>query len=646
MDKKVRSNSVGRTTVDDEDCGPWAKVIKEATAYAFATDDNHHAPETAANSRRRETSFAVLMEEGIQRVDQSLIFLDMLQMLLEQQEHRECPPSNPPIPPVFLDGHHEKDEGTNHRSNSKSKPSTLARRSPSNSKPASLVKSKREKNNETKKMYPTIKSKSQRTKSLSSNRYAMIASDTDDDSDTDNDNAIANDDKIAFEDSKPSARAKIERNLSAEAHPFVPIDDLPSNPEKPSVETHPMDTVRLLIRLHASQSDLHAKKARLLAMQRRWLLGAGSLQSSIMALSKGLGLADNAISAIVAAMDTNDITGWNNYAYDGSTIDGAPILIQTNTAVDKRRAQLEKDAEITSVSSNYLSIQKNRYINLADAKVARLERILRPIWNSRDAAKKRIGMGKWKSNQQPNEYSQYTKTRLKHEEELWSIEEALQHLQDTEESTSVLVDEANQLREKLKVMRFAKNRYNGYHPNLPSRSSPRTVSDSQRRDNKTKLPSYLEMIADDYGWVYTGGIGGQDCVQFFEKWVGFGFKGQSHAAAIPQTIDLPDWSITGYEEPNAETGNLGAATGASTGGSFVLVKLDFYFLTGTVQTVVEYPATYNDAGAVMQHAWSSTMSFTLNKDDIDGQAMYRQILMDPLLAHSLNGSTNVAILPS
>ncbi len=631
----MRSNDFGPAMFNHEISGPWAKAIEEATAYAFVFDDKrYHQPGAISSLPGRFLPLS--MGEGIERVDRSLIFLDELQVLLEQQEHKECAPLNPSEPPPFLDGH-EKD---------------------ADSKPPASGTPKEDNKKRAKKKASAKKSKNGKNQFMSKNRYAMIALDSEDDSsgscNSGNDSVIydsiigknigpttINDDR---KDSKPAAIPNIETNLSAEAHPYVPSpsfgedDDYGHIPRlQPSNQHRSMDTMRLLIRLYASQSDLHAKKARLLAVQRRWLLGASSLQLSFIALAKGLELADKAISAVVAAVDTGDVTGWTDYASnDAQMHGGVPSTIAVDTRADHRRAQLEKDAEITSVSSNYLAIEKDRYIRLAHAKVEKLKMILDSTWKSRDAAKKRIGVGKWKSNKQHNSKSYFTQTREQHEEELQSLEEALCHLQDTVMATSSLMDEASKLRETLKQIRFAKNRNNGYRPKPHSRHSPQTVMGYQLPE-----PSYMEQIAKSCGWTFTGGIGGQDCVQFFERWMSVGFH--DPAAAISQNNDLPDWSISGYDPNNPDSSNFGAA---EVTGSFVKAKLDFYLLTGAVQAVVEYPITYNDEGVMMQPAWTSTMQMILDKENVDSLANFHQILIDPLTAVSIHGGTNVANLHS
>ena len=647
---------------ENKDCGPWQNSIQEATMYAF-----FFASENERHDINPSTVWMGTKEE-ILRVDRSLVYLEELQLLLEQQDHKEGPPLNPSHPPSFFN--EDRRDDLHSTSGRRDDYPSCFRTNESNStsklsSSRSKKKKKKSKNSTNKTNNSIANAQSRMYQSTFKNRYASIAFDNDD-SITSNDSDIEGDiETLRIDtnrtDSNVYADAKIEMSLSIEAEPYVPslsfgededseggvlhLQQQPqpqANQEQQSPQHDHMDTLRLLIRLYASQSDLHAKKARLLAVQRKWLLGAGALQSSIVALTKGLDLADTAISAIDVFTDTAyATTGWAEFSSPQEIIASynvPPTIGAVEEFTDHRRAELQKDAQIISVSTCYLVDEKDRYIKLAHREVAKLEKILNPLWKGREAAKKRIGNGQWKSNTKTNPKPSYlTKTRRKHEEELWSLEEALKQLDFSEAATSSLVEEADRLRERLKQLRFTKNRYNGRRHHV---NSPQTVVDPEHHE--TRGSSNLELIADDHDWEFTGSIGGVDCVQFFEKWIDVRFEGQS-PATIPKTISHPNWST---ECDLAVNPASGIANIDEIAGSFVLVKLDYYFLTGAVQTVVEYPTVYNDEGVVIQPAWSSTLRLDIDKDDVDGVALYRQVMMDPLTAHSFLGGSNVALLHS
>jgi hypothetical protein len=433
-----------------------------------------------------------------------------------------------------------------------------------------------------------------------------------------------------------------------------------------------MDSMRLLIRLHASQSDLHAKKARLLAAQHRWLPGVGAIQSSITALSQGLELADEAISKIVVAVDVANYNHWHHndndseHEHDTTAATATARIIGT----DHRRAQLERDAEISSVSTAYLVVEKDRYIKAAHQQATRLGRILGQMWRARDAAKKRIGADEWKNNKNRGESRfaiRFANLRLQHEQELWSLEEALEQLESSQADTSSLVDEASRLREKLRDIRYTKNRYNGRHPIVLRR---RTVDPTKDGHGTavSLVSSYLSYPnAEEYGWTFTGCINGEDCVTFFEKWVGVGSQHQPHVTVtgLPNSSSSSCWDES---DPNKPSDNANANANANNHnygkvGTFVMIKLNFHFVTGAVRTVVEYPAVFDGEGNVVHHAWHSTLDFNNtiinnhnrnrnDEDDCDGDAnrvdpvLYREILMDPLSFYRLYSGINVALLHS
>jgi hypothetical protein len=669
MDKKKRSNggSFGpakSTDYHNIDDGPWANAIQEATAYAFTAKDEEHDRRRPECSDRRDDVLMDIgpttqearsaVEEGIRRVDRSLVYLEELHRLLEQQECREWVPY-PCHPPTFCRKNNEVDRNlevpsSTEKRKTKSRQNAASRSTKSN--PDSKSSSTKKKKKET----PNIRrSKSGMHWSISENRFAMIAFDSEDDSDDDSSDSDSDSYSDIDNHNDPEegnsryahANLNIEKSLSAEAIPYVPslsFGEDGGHPQQHGSEC--MDSMRLLIRLHASQSDLHAKKARLLAAQRRWLPGAGALQSSIIALSHGLELADEAISKIVVAVDIANY----NIDFVSQHDENDVTSIGTDALTDHRRAQLERDAEISSVSTKYLVLEKYRYLKAAHRQVTRLERILEPMWKARDAVKKRIGADKWKNNKNRNE--SFANARLQHERELWSLEEALQQLENSQADAYSLVDEASRLREKLREIRYMKNRYNGRRPIL----LPRTVHPTHGHETASFAPCPYPS-AEEYGWTFTGTIGREDCVHFFEKWVGVGSQHQPQITGLPNSTSSwnesdPNRSINSNNTDNNNYGKVG---------TFVMVKLDFHFVTGAVRTVVEYPALFDGEGNVVHHAWHSTLDFNNNNnnknnnnnnnnDDDDAKrvdpALYRQILMDPLSFYRLYGSINVAILHS
>ena len=140
---------------------------------------------------------------------------------------------------------------------------------------------------------------------------------------------------------------------------------------------------------------------------------------------------------------------------------------------------------------------------------------------------------------------------------------------------------------------------------------------------------YPDPIVDYYGWSFTGSIDGEDCVQFFEKDANLGSN---------KRLILPGDSNHSDDRNNTVNDDVSI-------GPFFLVKLDFYFLTGAIRTVVDYPATYDRNGSIVNPAWSSTLYFDNYENRID-TILFHQLLMDPVSVHRRHDScTNVAALP-
>eukprot|EP00536_Pseudo-nitzschia_multiseries_P016046 jgi/Psemu1/292326/fgenesh1_pg.1006_\ len=639
-------------------CGPWATAIQEATAYAFFISEDDPFVDGEANSNatdERRTRTRTNKQHGpsrenrnpdqtneaptgtnnatpLDRVECSLGYLETLKELLEQQENWEWVPY-PCHPPSFHRLHGGDDGGSsvngcNNKENKKYRAGSYDRsnitRSGSESSTAETTTTTTT-TTATAAATATAKKKTKlrvtsngtsqsshhgRIWIDSKNRYASFASEMDSDSDEEEeeengeeengDDDDEDEDDDGEEDSTTEAKSKVKPGQSI--HHSLSASAIPYDPEKLQEEQFEMmDTIRLLIRLHASQSDLYAKKARLLATNHRWLPGAGALQSSIVALAQGLDLADAAISKTLAATAAAPTVDYNHGNY---------------TKTDHRMGQLERDAEITSVSSCYLVYEKDRYLKAAHKQATKLESILKPMWERRDQARRRLGNNKWVHNNKSKGY--YAKMRLQHEREFYALEQALEQLEDSQTDASSLVNEASRLREKLKDIKYAQNRYNGKRKSYPQGATEAV---------EFGLPV-------QYGWTFTGSLdrGGEDCVEFYEKWVGVGSSSlpppplpDAHASGGIGRVDSPS---AGKKSNLASTnGNINIAKDEQ-GGEFVLVKLDVHYVTGAVRTVVHYPARYDASdGSLLQPEWKSPQYFPGSSV---GPGLYHCILANPL----------------
>lgn len=289
--------------------------------------------------------------------------------------------------------------------------------------------------------------------------------------------------------------------------------------------TGELDTLRLLVRLHTSQSDLHARGARLSASGRRWLDGSAELGSAVHAVRVALGLADAEISRYLEADEDAGESG------GGGGGGRTPGLL--------RKRQLEEDADIVHVSTQSVVQERDRYVQAAVRQAARLEAQLRPQWQSRDVARAGMGEQRWIKN--PSAKHDHFRARAREEAELKDLRKALEELAATDDDASGLQESARHLRERLQQeARGGGDRYNGLRPDpaLP------------------RLGGYPDAAAADYGWTFTGSSGAAR-VEFFERM---------------------------FPAPPEAEGVAAAAVAAWT-----LVKLDFYFTTGTVKTSLDHP---------------------------------------------------------
>ena len=169
------------------------------------------------------------------------------------------------------------------------------------------------------------------------------------------------------------------------------------------------------------------------------------------------------------------------------------------------------------------------------------------MWKARDDARKEIGERKWKYHRNPGK-GRFAEQRRKYEQELEMIEKATKQLS---ESSSFVADAGKQLLDKIRLIRYTKNRYN-------------------RRPSK--LITGTNNILIDYDWTFTGSLDGTDCVEFYEKW---------------------------FQKESMEQ---------------VLVKIDCHFQTNTIRSVIEYPAKYNINGDVTLPARKSIVSLSNHTD--------------------------------
>jgi hypothetical protein len=191
------------------------------------------------------------------------------------------------------------------------------------------------------------------------------------------------------------------------------------------------------------------------------------------------------------------------------------------------REELVQDASIVEVAVNHLVEELGRSKQQMKSQKSRLLRFLRPQWSSRDQVKAKMG-ARWYNNPEPKR--DFVVQREEEERKLKELDEALSRLEqlDVEGLQAFSQNLCGRLGHH--SYHHKTHRYNGIRP-----------------DYSRRLPFDRYPDATEFGWIFTGSEG--DKVDFFEK---------------------------------------GFSDGKDTQNS-VLVKLDWYFTTGTIKTSMYHP---------------------------------------------------------
>ena len=202
-----------------------------------------------------------------------------------------------------------------------------------------------------------------------------------------------------------------------------------------------MDMRRIMIRIYNAQSDIFAAQALLCRKQYppEWMNGANKYSHCLHKIHSALLLADTEISK------------WMSYMYKKNSQPNRrgrqpeyPSMY-TNKIIEL----LKVDADIVQVAVQTMASNRAQYISAAKQLESKLLHKLRPQWRSRDEAKERMGVERWKSNTNPkNEFAQL---RVEYEEELKDIRKAIQFLESSELDTTNIEMESKLLHEKIQM---------------------------------------------------------------------------------------------------------------------------------------------------------------------------------------------------
>ena len=155
---------------------------------------------------------------------------------------------------------------------------------------------------------------------------------------------------------------------------------------------------------------------------------------------------------------------------------------------------LQQDADIVHVAVQSVVRVKDRYQEMAHKQIQKLQRLLRPQWDSRNQVRDRMGRERWTNNPTPK----HDFSVLREEsEELRILQEAL-----------VSLDEANV--EALASLALAmKSRLKEGESSTGSSGSPGYRSNGKRPEELVEYPAIVHRLegfpdATEYDWIFTG----------------------------------------------------------------------------------------------------------------------------------------------
>jgi hypothetical protein len=450
MTKTKRGKRGGKARNIKGPVSPWMAAIQDAT-FVILNYKYDRGDTVNGQGNRFIGKLSKNRQVSVEHIEHSLGYLESLSSILHQSELEWPPMVSPPVFEPFQDQDTALSSVT----------SVLGKAGPVNpiKKPFTTSREYQE--------------SAPRYDMAQQNAFSSLVLSDDEDEDDEEEDEDAGD-------------TPIHVPLSPDAKVFVPTE---------------LDSLRLLIRVFTSQADLYAHKARMLSMNRRWMEGAGALQSATGALQNAMGLADSEITKYLM-QEVAEIS------FFGS------ISMYAESA--RRKHQLQKDADIVHVTVQSVIKDRNQFLQLAEQQVERLKRKLMPQWEDREKAKKRLG-DKWFNN--PNAKYQYVDAIKQHEKELKTLQETVNAL--ATQDANVLSVTAKHLKEKLRALWFQKNRYNG----------------KPVKKNDKRLPGFADPT--NFDWSFTGSSDNK--VEFFEKQVAEEVPPGSGMVAV--SILKLDWFI-------------------------------------------------------------------------------------------------------
>lgn len=287
----------------------------------------------------------------------------------------------------------------------------------------------------------------------------------------------------------------------------------------------PMEMRRLIIRVLATLSEVHSALASRMASERP--VPRWSDAAETYARSYGC-----ATVALAVADERSARILQAEQAHEWLGEDGA------GSSDGDEMAALADDASAVHVALTHFAGCRDRYLSLAERRAEHLRRKLEPQWVDRDEVKARWGQERWESNPRPR--NNYARVRRDNERELRELERAQVVLLELD--VEAAVERSGTMMREIGgggrqeggggVASSGTGRYNGLRP------------DNMHASAGGRVPFELYPDPTLFGWTFTGSSEASR-VEFFER--------------------------------------------AADDGSGDVVKLDFYYSTGTVKTSLHHP---------------------------------------------------------
>ena len=299
----------------------------------------------------------------------------------------------------------------------------------------------------------------------------------------------------------------------------------------PRPHQRPMEMRRLIIRVLTTLSEVHSALASRMASERpvpRWSDAAETYALGYGCATVALAVADERSARILQTEQAHE-------EWLGENENGAGAGTSSS---DDEMAALADDASVVHVALTHFADCRDRCLSLAERRAVHLRRRLEPQWVDRDEAKARWGQERWESNPRPR--NNYARMRRDNERELRELERAQVILLELD--VEAAVERSGTMMREIGgggrqeggggATSSGAGRYNGLRPDYMHTSAGGRVP--------------LELYPDPtlFGWTFTGSSEASR-VEFFER--------------------------------------------AADDGSGDVVKLDFYYSTGTVKTSLHHP---------------------------------------------------------